>query len=263
MDELHLPLGHERLLPLRREQLAEELTKGLRRRLGHHEPLLGAVREPLRLAVASQPQFVGPCRSMRVRMLSLRATVESGSMNQPRPLCSALEALRARGGYSVAFGGPPRCSRCPSHHPFRRYSASARWTSWMHTEPSPTAEATRLTLLARTSPTAKTRGRLVSNRYGGRASGQRARRGPSARQVRPGAARSPWRRARRSRGATPCSGSAPAIEKTWRIGVRRSLARRVVAPGHRARGARRPRARRCCVRRWSVMFGVSSMRRTR
>ena len=34
----------------------------------------------------------------------------------------------------------------------RRHSASTLWTSWMHTEPSPTAEATRLTLFARTSP---------------------------------------------------------------------------------------------------------------
>jgi len=38
------------------------------------------------------------------------------------------------------------------------YSASTWCTSWMQTAPSPTADATRLTLLARTSPTAKTRG---------------------------------------------------------------------------------------------------------
>ena len=39
-------------------------------------------------------------------------------------------------------------------------------------DPSPTAEATRLMLPARTSPTANTPGRLVSSRYGGRVSGQ-------------------------------------------------------------------------------------------
>ena len=35
------------------------------------------------------------------------------------------------------------------------YSASTRWTSCTQTEPSPTAAATRFTLFARTSPTAK------------------------------------------------------------------------------------------------------------
>ena len=38
----------------------------------------------------------------------------------------------------------------------------------------PTADATRLMLPPRTSPTAKTPGRLVSSKYGGRARGQRA-----------------------------------------------------------------------------------------
>ena len=50
-------------------------------------------------------------------------------------------------------------AKAPSSH-----SLSALCTSWIHTEPSPTADATRLTLLARTSPQAKTRGRLVSKR---------------------------------------------------------------------------------------------------
>ena len=45
--------------------------------------------------------------------------------------------------------------------------------SWTHTEPSPTAEATRLTLPDRTSPTAKTPGRLVSSSSGRRVRGQR------------------------------------------------------------------------------------------
>ena len=43
------------------------------------------------------------------------------------------------------------------------YSASTLWTNWTAIEPSPTAEATRLTLSARISPTAKSPGRLVSS----------------------------------------------------------------------------------------------------
>ena len=50
-------------------------------------------------------------------------------------------------------------TRClPTH------SASTRWTNEIAIEPSPTAEATRLILPARTSPTANTPGRLVSSR---------------------------------------------------------------------------------------------------
>src|SRR5262249_47606160 len=42
------------------------------------------------------------------------------------------------------------------------YSCSTAWTKLIAIEPSPTAEATRLTLPHRTSPTANTPGRLVS-----------------------------------------------------------------------------------------------------
>src|SRR5438046_829180 len=41
------------------------------------------------------------------------------------------------------------------------------WTSWTAIAPSPTAEATRLTEPARTSPAANTPGWLVSNKNGG------------------------------------------------------------------------------------------------
>src|SRR5215216_3600155 len=44
------------------------------------------------------------------------------------------------------------------------------WTCWMTTDPSPTADATRLTDCARTSPTANTPGTVVSNISGGRSS---------------------------------------------------------------------------------------------
>jgi len=43
-------------------------------------------------------------------------------------------------------------------------SASARWTSWIEIDPSPTADATRFTLVARASPTQNTPGMLVSIR---------------------------------------------------------------------------------------------------
>src|SRR5262249_19132448 len=46
----------------------------------------------------------------------------------------------------------------------RPHSARTLWTSWTHVAPSPTAEATRLMLPQRASPTTKTPGRLVSRR---------------------------------------------------------------------------------------------------
>ena len=55
---------------------------------------------------------------------------------------------------------------------FYVYALSTRCTNCTQIEPSPTAEATRLTLPERTSPTANTPGRLVSRRYGARGSGQ-------------------------------------------------------------------------------------------
>src|SRR5882757_4906560 len=54
------------------------------------------------------------------------------------------------------------------------YSARARWTNETEIEPSPTAEATRLTLPQRTSPTANTPGSEVSSRWGERSSGHPA-----------------------------------------------------------------------------------------
>jgi len=51
------------------------------------------------------------------------------------------------------------------------YPCSTWCTAAIAIDPSPTAEATRFRLPDRTSPTAKTPGRLVSSRWGGRASG--------------------------------------------------------------------------------------------
>src|ERR1044072_7720637 len=65
------------------------------------------------------------------------------------------------------------------------YSASTRCTNDIAIEPSPTADASRLMFPARTSPTAKTPGLLLTSKSGARASGQcaassssRARCGP-------------------------------------------------------------------------------------
>ena len=46
----------------------------------------------------------------------------------------------------------------------RGYSLNSWWTNEIAIDPSPTAEATRLTLPPRTSPAAKTPGRLVSSK---------------------------------------------------------------------------------------------------
>ena len=66
------------------------------------------------------------------------------------------------------------------------YSLSTWWTKATAIDPSPTADATRLMLPPRTSPTANTPGRLVSSRCGGRASGHLRRRQVVGRQIRSG-----------------------------------------------------------------------------
>ena len=73
----------------------------------------------------------------------------------------------------------PACRGETSHGARRQRIAAAvslrySWTSWTAMAPSPTAEATRLTEPWRTSPAAKTPGRLVSSSSGGRSSGQPA-----------------------------------------------------------------------------------------
>src|SRR5215467_8189323 len=67
-----------------------------------------------------------------------------------------------RNGLDVSAG-------CLSHPRLPSYSCSARCTKEMAMDPSPTADATRLILPPRTSPTANTPGRLVSSKYGWRA----------------------------------------------------------------------------------------------
>src|SRR5215813_9708908 len=77
-----------------------------------------------------------------------------------------------RNGLDVSAG-------CLSHPRLPSYSCSARCTKEMAMDPSPTADATRLILPPRTSPTVNTPGRFVSRRWGARASGQRPATKPS------------------------------------------------------------------------------------
>ena len=84
-------------------------------------------------------------------------------------------------------------------------------------DPSPTADATRFTLPARTSPTAKTPGRLVSNRYGARASGHCAARQIFRREIRSGL-HEPVIVDEETPAEPRGARLAPAIVKTWRIG---------------------------------------------
>ena len=77
-------------------------------------------------------------------------------------------AMSLRGGGPSAIGAAVSGGRpAPS-----RLSARRVWMSWMAIEPSPTADATRLTEECRTSPAARTPGMLVSSEYGRRCSGQ-------------------------------------------------------------------------------------------
>src|SRR5262249_19638388 len=96
-------------------------------------------------------------------------------------------------------------------------SRSARWMSCTHTDPSPTADATRLMLPDRTSPAANTPGVLGSTISGPRASGHPAasssagwRSAPVLAKPLSSSATHPFNHA--------VLGSAPVIRKTCRIG---------------------------------------------
>ena len=100
--------------------------------------------------------------------------------------------------------------------------------------PSPTADATRLTVLDRTSPQAKTPGTLVSSRYGSRIAATSAR--PSPCRLRSGRIRA--HRARISAGSHSVSASAPmktnrpsqSCRRTALLRSRMSMAVRCVSP---------------------------------
>ena len=78
----------------------------------------------------------------------------------------------------------------------------------MAIDPSPTADATRLVDPWRTSPTANTPGRLVSNGIGGRSSGQPAGGRPSSSRSVP-VSTNPHRSRRMGSGSQSVWGSAP------------------------------------------------------
>src|ERR1700735_4172503 len=76
------------------------------------------------------------------------------------------------GGF-LGFTTDPKSQRVKAKVETKVYnSASVLCTNEIAIAPSPTADATRFTLPARTSPTANTDGRLVSNICGGRVSVQ-------------------------------------------------------------------------------------------
>src|ERR1700740_1120055 len=83
-------------------------------------------------------------------------------------------------------------------------------------DPSPTADATRLMLPPRTSPTANTPGRLVSSKYGGRVRGQCAELRSSGDRTGP-VLMKPLASTARQPSSQLVLGAAPVITNTCRI----------------------------------------------
>src|SRR6516162_811305 len=110
-------------------------------------------------------------RSLYFPLLSLRTEFPSQPLGSPNwvPLTSP-NLTESSEGKNVEQAKSIRI------HLTRSASAVARvrWTNETAIDPSPTADATRLTLPHRTSPTANTPGSEDSSRYGGRSSGHRA-----------------------------------------------------------------------------------------
>src|SRR3984957_9855434 len=95
-------------------------------------------------------------------------------------------------------------------------SARKRCTRWTAIAPSPTADATRLTLPARVSPTANIPGTLFSSRSGERLNGHwkflyPTRSGPVT--------TNPFLSRTMESSSHSVRGAAPAITNTWRIGM--------------------------------------------
>src|SRR2546421_446476 len=85
--------------------------------------------------------------------------------SQVDPVRADLHALGALPALGVPHGGDrAEVSAAIVGHRGLAYSCNTWWTAAMAIDPSPTAEAARLTLPLRTSPTANTPGRLVSSR---------------------------------------------------------------------------------------------------
>ena len=132
----------------------------------------------------------------------------------------------------------------------------------MAIDPSPTAEATRLMLPQRTSPTANTPGRLVSSRYGGRV--ERPVRGGEifVRQFRSGLDEA--LRVEREAALEPLVlGTRTGHHEHVPDVARLDVAGRRVAPVHALEMLVALERRRSRVRVRSVIAGFSSMRRIR
>ena len=131
-------------------------------------------RSPLRSETPARPARAARRREARGRSEKTVGVSRDGRAERaarspdPRLTRPALPTNIIIGSMGFPPTRPGRARRGCGHIPFR-YS----WTNWTDIEPSPTADATRLTELARASPAAKTPGRLDSRET---AAGERSRR---------------------------------------------------------------------------------------
>ena len=153
-------------------------------------PVPYAVTALSRAAPRTSQKCVESCCHCRSSRSESRSTARPSQRQCEQPRAPIVTRRRASSRASVAAGA----SRSPAgprrvHQPRRSAFASARYwcTSDTTTEPSPTAEATRLTDPARTSPTAKSPGTDVSCAQAGRSSAQ----APASSHVGPGEEEAP------------------------------------------------------------------------
>ena len=160
------------------------------------------------------------------------------------------------------FGSRRRAARPPRRVKFSQrgcYSCNTWWTRAIAIDPSPTADATRLTLpLARRRPR---RPRAACfEEVGGAAERPAGRRQLVGREIRSGLDEA--FASRHAASSHAVYGSAPVIMKTWRMALVRSTPVRCRATA-RARDGRSPSSATISVRVRSVDVGFSSMRRMR
>jgi len=112
--------------------------------------------------MAARPGVLAGVLVGRAVTAQLHAAFLAGAQVHPRP--ADLDAFRALVTGAVTYVRHGREMRAPAGAGQGRYSARTWCTAAIAIEPSPTADAARFTLPDRTSPTAKTPGRLVSSR---------------------------------------------------------------------------------------------------
>ena len=161
---------------------------------------------------------VGPARECRHKAADRAPTSIVVSLAAPRrfrgsALCAASQAAETftwphEGRTPEAGGTAPRSAVPGSVSAPRPSSRKWSWTRRMAIEPSPTAAATRLTDPCRTSPTAKTPGRLDSRNIGSRRSGHCSSACPPWRRSVPVTTKPDWSR-RTASGSHWVRGSAP------------------------------------------------------